>query len=788
MIITTIAELQSIEDHLNYHYVLGNDIDASATTGWTDGPTSKGFVPISLFIRSLDGQGHKITNLYQLREGGGGLFETIGTTGRVKNLELVDVDITSNFWAGALCWKNKGTTSKCSATGSVVGCTLASGGFCGDNEGEISDCYTWCRVTAALGACGFCIQNTGTLNNCYSATPTLTSATQYGFCGNNQNGDITHCYWDKELSGVTTDSHTYEFSDSAFAFGGINYDSWVGYFDGVDMISVLEQLWAMAGDEDIDCALINSPTLGYYTVFYEHSAKDALDDYLADESETIDTYSESIFKPTDGVYDYQGNPGAGNPSEWLVVDTYDDPPTLTQNGAEGKTTSEMWAQATFVDWSFTSVWQIVEGVSYPTFGFMYYPPLPPPLPVPPTPTLPYVGIYFAGSYIDVSADMMSFTSNRGRQNEMNRCEAGTATIVLSNLSGNYWPDSTTSDAPYCGNIKPLRRVRITAQYAGSVAPIFDGVIESWHPGYIQKKGQKVPIMTLSCVDDFKGLSRLSITLPDSFPSEYAGQRINRILDLVGFPLTGYRQIDTGIFYDTQGHVSYGSLQALTPITNLNVLQHIQDCATARGGKVFMSANGAFVFHDGGHYTGQSHVKVTDGVGFGEAVWGNTAFGQATTSYTLANTYGNPRAAGEYPYDSIDYLLEDQYIYNDIHCTIAGGIEQVVQDATSISTYGQRSLSKTGLLLTTDGEARVLAQSLLALYKDPVSRFRNLVIIPASDPANLYPAVYFNEIGQIIRVRLTEANILSNWHIEGIAHSWDAKAPQMWSTTWQLSKA
>lgn len=64
------------------------------------------------------------------------------------------------------------------------------------------------------------------------------------------------------------------------------------------------------------------------------------------------------------------------------------------------------------------------------------------------------------TWTDVSADLMNFHTRRGRQWELNRMEAGTATVRLRNLQGNYWPNNTTG--AYYGNILPWKRVNIRA--------------------------------------------------------------------------------------------------------------------------------------------------------------------------------------------------------------------------------------------------------------------------------------------------------------------------------------
>jgi len=64
-IITNATELQAMQDNLTAYYKLGNDINASETSGWNGGA---GFIPIgnytTPFEGDFDGAGYNITNLY----------------------------------------------------------------------------------------------------------------------------------------------------------------------------------------------------------------------------------------------------------------------------------------------------------------------------------------------------------------------------------------------------------------------------------------------------------------------------------------------------------------------------------------------------------------------------------------------------------------------------------------------------------------------------------------------------------------------------------------------------
>jgi len=123
-VITTVEQLQEMKDNLTAYYELGNDIDASATSGWNDGA---GFEPIGTenapFTGSLDGQGYKIENLFINRATNYiGLFGYVGSGGVVKNVGLENVNVTGSVVVGGLVGHNwGGTVSNCYSTGFVSG-------------------------------------------------------------------------------------------------------------------------------------------------------------------------------------------------------------------------------------------------------------------------------------------------------------------------------------------------------------------------------------------------------------------------------------------------------------------------------------------------------------------------------------------------------------------------------------------------------------------------------------------------------------------------------------------
>ena len=105
-----------------------NDIDASGTTGWVSlilpdsGVRNEGFVPYN-FDGVLDGNRHTISGLFSRRYGGSssgraGMFDTLGSTGIVRELSLASVDIAGTQ-VGGLAAGNDGLILGVSVTGDI---------------------------------------------------------------------------------------------------------------------------------------------------------------------------------------------------------------------------------------------------------------------------------------------------------------------------------------------------------------------------------------------------------------------------------------------------------------------------------------------------------------------------------------------------------------------------------------------------------------------------------------------------------------------------------------------
>lgn len=109
-------------------------------------------------------------------------------------------------------------------------------------------------------------------------------------------------------------------------------------------------------------------------------------------------------------------------------------------------------------------------------------------------------------WVDITADVRSWETSRGRYRELERFQPGRATIVLGNLSRQY--DSVYAAGPHYGNIKPMKRVRIRETFSGVTYPVFDGYVDKWvldYPG----TGHDATA-TIIATDGFKILARTDL--------------------------------------------------------------------------------------------------------------------------------------------------------------------------------------------------------------------------------------------------------------------------------------
>lgn len=158
------------------------------------------------YTGTFDGCGYTISNLSVASDATAsvfnneGLFKTIGVSGVVKNLGMINPSVKPDFgYAGAICGTNYGSIENCYNLGGEISvASMYGGGIVGDNQGAIRECYNTGSVTSqngsSIGGIAGCTHNGGMIIDCYN-TGAITGAWYVGgICGQLDGGTITNCY------------------------------------------------------------------------------------------------------------------------------------------------------------------------------------------------------------------------------------------------------------------------------------------------------------------------------------------------------------------------------------------------------------------------------------------------------------------------------------------------------------------------------------------------------------------------------------------------------------------
>jgi len=355
-------------DQWNKYYIQTFDIDASATSGWSDG----GWSPIgnntTKFTGGFDGNGYLISGLYINRAANyQGMFGyTNGAT--FTNIKLESVTITGNDEVGGLVGMNTASTiSNSYVTGTITGANEAwdVGGLVGYNvSSTISDSYTSGTVTAA----GTGIYYLG------------------GFIGDNEYSSITNSHAAVTVDGECDVGGFVGFSDecsynNCYATGNVNStDGWVGGLCGESYYDDFSNCYATGSVMD------NSPSENSYAgglvgansgAISNSYATGSVEGYyyiggLVGDNYGAITNCYSVGSVTGTTYTggLVGENSAADPFT-NVINSFWNTVTSGQGSSEGgtgKTTDEMKGITpgnTILDWGWsTSIWERI-GNNYP---------------------------------------------------------------------------------------------------------------------------------------------------------------------------------------------------------------------------------------------------------------------------------------------------------------------------------------------------------------------------------------------------------------------------------------
>jgi hypothetical protein len=212
--IQTWYDLEAIRNDPSGDYILMNDLD-SATDGYDElaGPTAndgKGWHPLNgpgleetnpPFTGTLDGQGYEIRDLFIDLPNTKyiGFFSIVGEGGHIENIGIVNTNVTSGAYIGALVGVNRGSVSYSYSTGSLSGVSWV-GGLVGQNEGTVSYSYASCDVSSDSGTGGLMGANAGTVSNSYATGNVAGDSGAGGLMAANS-GTVSNSYSTSKVSG-----------------------------------------------------------------------------------------------------------------------------------------------------------------------------------------------------------------------------------------------------------------------------------------------------------------------------------------------------------------------------------------------------------------------------------------------------------------------------------------------------------------------------------------------------------------------------------------------------------
>ena len=273
--------------------------------------------------------------------------------------------------------------------------------------------------------------------------------------------------------------------------------------------------------------------------------------------------------------------------------------------------------------------------------------------------------------VDVSNQVDSIQTNRGRNAQADLFQTGTLTLRIVDQNGDFNPQNPSS--PYFGLLSPMRKVQITASYASVTYPIFMGYITSYSTNTPQN-ALDVVYTTITAVDAFRLVQNAQIsTVPGTSAGQLSGARVNALLDAIAWPAS-MRDIDPGLT----------TMQA-DPGTARTALAALQTVETSEYGALYVDATGSFVFQD-----------------------------RALTASSVSGTPTEFNDDGtDISYFDAVWVLNDTLVYNTANVTRAGGSVQTASDAASIDKYFLHSYNQQGLLMETDAVALDYAQAYVA---------------------------------------------------------------------------
>src|SRR6056300_429366 len=264
----------------------------------------------------------------------------------------------------------------------------------------------------------------------------------------------------------------------------------------------------------------------------------------------------------------------------------------------------------------------------------------------------------AVSLTDVTADVQSVTISRGRSRELATFSTGSCNVQLLNNSRKY--ENTNTASPYSPGIEPMIALHVDATTDGgsSYKDLFVGFVTDINLTYPDANNS---FANFQASDAFMKIANTEL-INASFSSTDSGTLIDNILDNANVKFGSNRNIETGV----------SNMQSLSGLS-ANTLSVLQTVEQSENGLLFIARDGKLTFKSR-----------------------HTTF-PSTPSATFSDD------GSDIPYLKVDYINDDNEIFNVVSLTREGGSTQTVEDVGSQGKYLIRTLSRSGLYNDSDSE-------------------------------------------------------------------------------------
>ena len=336
-------------------------------------------------------------------------------------------------------------------------------------------------------------------------------------------------------------------------------------------------------------------------------------------------------------------------------------------------------------------------------------------------------------FFDISSRLVTTSVRRGKNEALDRIDAGIVSIVVDNSDRQF--DPLYEAGPYYTQLVPRRAVRVSANNY----PVFAGFIDDFDIQYEPGKQSVVQIQVSDALSVLAN-SELEEFTPES---QLSGARINAVLDRpeVAWPEAA-RDIDPGNTLMLDVDVAEGT----------GTLDYLQLVEGSEFGTLFLAKDGKITYRERNAVPNVPDIVFSDEIVAGE--YTGIQFADVNIVYGSENLYNRISLA------NADLTPEEAF----------------ADDADSQALYGPRTLSQSGLLVQDPAQLQFLADFLLAKYKEPQYRFETVTVVMDTLTTENQDKVLDLEIGDIVLVRFEPSDIppaIEQYcRIIGINHDWN----------------